>query len=180
MKKKEKEMTIDVKIETPEGFKLSEKEVLPNYSTPNSAGMDLKAVNLKEIYSGTKKIHQEIIGKAAVRNFFVLRKGERALIGTGLKMAIPEGYELQIRSRSGLALKKGLIIANSPGCIDPDYRAEICVIILNTTEFPMRIYFGDKVAQAMLIAVTKVTSWNVVEELDETERGEGGFGSTGE
>jgi len=178
-KMKKKEMVIQIELVIPKDFKLTEEEMLPNYATIGSVGLDLRAVTLKEIYNGTKQLNEGIIEKASQKDFFVLRGGERALVGTGVKMAIPEGHELQIRSRSGLALKKGLIVANSPGCVDPDYRGEICVILLNATDFTIKTYYGDRIAQAVLSPIVKVTTWDVVEKLPETIRGEKGFGSTG-
>ena len=130
---------------------------LPEYSTPMSAGMDLKA-NISEPIT--------------------LGPLQRILIPTDLYMAIPEGYELQIRSRSGLALKSGIFCLNSPGTIDADYRGNIGVILANFSDTPFIINPGDRVAQAVLNKVEKI-EWKEVTTLDETERGTGGFGHSG-
>lgn len=130
---------------------------LPEYATPLSAGMDLKA-----------NIDRPI----------TLRPLERVLIPTDLYMAIPDGYELQIRSRSGLALKKGVFCLNSPGTIDADYRGNVGVILANLSNDPFLINPGERIAQAVLNKFEKI-EWDEVTELDETERGAGGFGSTG-
>ena len=130
---------------------------LPEYSTPMSAGMDLKA-NISEPIT--------------------LGPLQRILIPTDLYMAIPEGYELQIRSRSGLALKSGIFCLNSPGTIDADYRGNIGVILANFSDTPFMINPGDRIAQAVLNKIEKI-EWKEVTTLNETERGTGGFGHSG-
>ena len=130
---------------------------LPEYATPMSAGIDLKA-NISEPV--------------------VLGPLQRTLIQTDLYMAIPEGYELQIRSRSGLALKNGIFCLNSPGTIDADYRGNVGVILANFSDTPFIINPGDRVAQAVLNKFEKI-EWKEVTTLDETERGTGGFGHSG-
>lgn len=130
---------------------------LPEYSTSMSAGMDLKA-NISEPIT--------------------LGPLQRILIPTDLYMAIPEGYELQIRSRSGLALKSGIFCLNSPGTIDADYRGNVGVILANFSDTPFIINPGDRVAQAVLNKFEKI-EWKEVTTLDETERGTGGFGHSG-
>ena len=130
---------------------------LPEYSTPMSAGVDLKA-NISEPIT--------------------LGPLQRTLIPTDLYMAIPEGYELQIRSRSGLALKNGIFCLNSPGTIDADYRGNVGVILANFSDTPFIINPGDRVAQAVLNKFEKI-EWKEVTTLDETERGTGGFGHSG-
>ena len=130
---------------------------LPEYSTPMSAGVDLKA-NISEPIT--------------------LGPLQRILIPTDLYMAIPEGYELQIRSRSGLALKSGIFCLNSPGTIDTDYRGNVGVILANFSDTPFIINPGDRVAQAVLNKFEKI-EWKEVTTLDETERGTGGFGHSG-
>ena len=130
---------------------------LPEYSTPMSAGVDLKA-NISEPIT--------------------LGPLQRILIPTDLYMAIPEGYELQIRSRSGLALKSGIFCLNSPGTIDADYRGNVGVILANFSDTPFIINPGDRVAQAVLNKFEKI-EWNEVTTLNETERGTGGFGHSG-
>lgn len=129
----------------------------PEYSTALSAGMDIRA-NLEEPV--------------------VLEPGQRKLIPTGLFIALPKGFEAQIRPRSGLALKSGLSIVNAPGTIDADYRGEIGVILINHSQEPFTIRDGERICQ-MVIARHEVVCWEVCSSLDETERGEGGFGHTG-
>lgn len=133
------------------------KHELPKYATSLSAGMDLRA-----------NIDQPV----------VLKPLERCLVPTGLYIALPEGYEAQIRPRSGLALKKGITLLNTPGTIDADYRGEIGVIVVNLSAEEFVIEDGERIAQ-MVIARYEQAEWQAVEVLDETERGEGGFGHTG-
>ena len=130
---------------------------LPAYATPQSAGMDLRA-NLSEPIT--------------------LHPMERRLIPTGLHIALPEGYEAQVRPRSGLALKHGLTVLNTPGTIDADYRGEIGVVLVNLSQEDFVINDGERIAQ-MVIARHEQGDLVVVEELDQTERGEGGYGHTG-
>ena len=130
---------------------------LPRYATPLSAGVDLRA---------------------NIDSPITLQSLERRLIPTGLFIALPEGYEAQVRPRSGLALKQGIGVLNSPGTIDADYRGEIGVILVNLSNEPVVINDGDRSAQ-MVIARHEQAEWNVVEVLSETERGAGGFGHTG-
>ena len=130
---------------------------LPAYATPQSAGMDLRA-----------NIEAPII----------LHPMERRLIPTGLHIALPEGYEAQVRPRSGLALKHGLTVLNSPGTIDADYRGEIGVLLINLSQENFVINDGERIAQ-MVIARHEQADFVVVDELDQTERGEGGYGHTG-
>ena len=130
---------------------------LPEYATAHAAGMDLCA---------------------AVETPVTLAPGARQLIPTGLSIALPVGYEAQIRPRSGLAFKNGVTVLNSPGTIDADYRGEVKVILANLGEAPFTVERGMRIAQ-MVIARHEVAQWNVVSSLDETGRGAGGFGSTG-
>lgn len=130
---------------------------MPAYATPQSAGMDIRA-NL------TVPVE--------------LKPLERKLIPTGLYIALPEGYEAQLRPRSGLALKHGLTLLNSPGTIDADYRGEIGVILVNLSAEPFTIADGERICQ-MVITTHAHVEWEAVETLDETERGAGGFGHTG-
>ena len=130
---------------------------LPSYATPLSAGMDLKA-NLAEP--------------------IVLEPLQRALVPTGLFLGIPEGYEAQVRPRSGLAAKHGITVLNSPGTIDADYRGEVKVILVNLSSESFEIKPGERIAQ-LVVARCELVVWEEVPELDETRRGEGGFGSTG-
>jgi len=130
---------------------------LPQYETLMSAGMDVRA-NL-DIPLTIKPL-------------------ERTLVPTGLFISLPEGYEMQIRPRSGLAAKNGITVLNAPGTIDADYRGEIKVILVNLSENDFVINDGERIAQ-MVVARHERAQWNVVEELDETQRGAGGFGHTG-
>ena len=110
--------------------------------------------------------------------FHVLRPGQRKLIKTGIKMAIPKGFELQVRPRSGLAYKHGISVVNSPGTIDSDYRGDIGIILINHGQEDFAVADGDRIAQGVVKSVSQA-DFEVVESLDETERGEGGFGHTG-
>ncbi len=130
---------------------------LPQYATPLSAGVDLRA-NLESPV--------------------ILEPMQRRLVPTGLYMALPPGFEAQVRPRSGLALKHGITVLNSPGTIDADYRGEVCVILANLSEEPFVINDGERIAQ-MVIARHEQAEWELVDTLDETERGAGGFGHTG-
>ena len=130
---------------------------LPAYATPLSAGMDLRA-NLDES--------------------IVLRPLQRCLVPTGLYIALPAGYEAQVRPRSGLAIKRGISVLNAPGTIDADYRGEICVILINLSGEDFVIEDGERIAQ-MIIARHELVAWEEVDVLSETERGAGGFGHTG-
>lgn len=130
---------------------------LPEYATPHSAGLDLRA-------------HLE----AAV----VLQPGERRLIPTGLRMALPDGWEAQVRPRSGLALKHGITVLNSPGTIDADYRGPVGVILINHGAESFEIQPGERIAQ-LVFARYERAEWQIVDELDPTERGAGGFGHSG-
>ena len=116
--------------------------------------------------------------RANIDEPIVLKPLERKLVPTGLFMALPKGYEAQVRPRSGLAIKKGITVLNSPGTIDADYRGEICVIIVNLSNEEFVVEDGERIAQ-MVIARHEQAEWIEVEELDATERGAGGFGSTG-
>lgn len=131
------------------------KHPLPSYETLFSAGMDLRA-----------------------NTSLVIEPLERVMVPTGLYISLPEGYEAQVRPRSGLAIKKGITVLNSPGTIDADYRGEICVILINLSKQDFEINDGDRIAQ-MVISRHEKAKWEEVDILDETERGAGGFGSTG-
>lgn len=133
------------------------KHALPEYQTPLSAGLDLRA-NLDESVS--------------------LGPLERKLIGTGLFIELPAGYEAQIRPRSGLAFKHGLSVLNTPGTVDADYRGEVKVLLVNLSNEPFTVQDGERIAQ-MVIAQHQQIHWEEVEALTETERGAGGYGSTG-
>ena len=142
---------MNVKIVNRSGFDL------PAYETAGSAGMDVRA---------------------ALENPVTLQPGDRALIPTGLRIQLPEGYECQVRPRSGLALKKGMTVLNTPGTVDADYRGEIGIILINLSREPFEIVPGERIAQLVINQYTRI-QWEPVERLDETERGDGGFGHTG-
>ena len=130
---------------------------LPEYATPGAAGMDLKA-NIDEP--------------------FVLKPLERQIVPTGLFIALPDGYSADVQPRSGLAAKHGVSVANSPGLCDPDYRGEIKVILINLSNENFVVNPGERIAQLVIRRFERI-EWDEVVSLDETERGEGGFGSTG-
>lgn len=129
----------------------------PAYATPQSAGLDLRA---------------------SLEEPVLLKPLQRAMIPTGLYIALPAGYEAQVRPRSGLAAKHGVTVLNTPGTIDADYRGEIRVILVNLSDQPFEVVPGERIAQ-MVIARHEQVEWKPVDELDATERGAGGFGSTG-
>lgn len=133
------------------------KHATPNYETEGAAGMDLRA---------------------NIENSITLKPLERAIVKTGLFIALPVGFEAQVRPRSGLAAKKGITVLNSPGTVDADYRGEIGVILVNLSNEDFIINDGERVAQ-LVIAKHERVNWQEVEVLSETERGSGGFGSTG-
>ena len=135
----------------------SGKHALPQFETTQSAGMDLRA---------------------NIDTSVELQPGDRALIPTGIKMALPDGYEAQIRPRSGLAYKHGITVLNSPGTIDADYRGDVGVLLINHGREAFTVENGMRVAQ-MVVAQYSQFEWESVEDLDETARGAGGFGSTG-
>jgi len=143
---------VEVLIE-PEGQGLE----LPRYETEHAAGLDLRA---------------------AISEPLVLEPGARALVPTGLRIALPEGYEAQVRPRSGLAIRHGITVANAPGTIDADYRGPLCVGLVNISREPFTINRGDRIAQLVIAPVSRA-ELALVEVLDETERGAGGFGHTG-
>ena len=130
---------------------------LPKYETENSAGMDIKAF---------------------IKNNITLKPLERTIVTTGLYLSLPKGLEAQVRPRSGLAIKKGITVLNSPGTIDSDYRGEIGVILINLSNEAFKLKNGDRIAQ-LIIAKYESTSWDEVEKLEDSSRGSAGFGSTG-
>jgi dUTP pyrophosphatase len=130
---------------------------LPSYATEGAAGLDLRA---------------------AVREPVTLAPGERALLPTGLRVALPSGFEGQVRARSGLALRHGIVLPNAPGTIDADYRGELSVILWNTSREPFSVKRGDRIAQLVVARVARV-AWEERGALDDSARGDGGFGSTG-
>ncbi len=141
---------LDVRVKT-----LNPDAVIPKYQTSEAAGFDLHSIDEKTI-----------------------KAGERDVIKTGLAVALPRGYELQVRPRSGLALKNGITVLNTPGTVDSDYRGELMVILLNTSKDDFAIKKGDRIAQAVIKEILQA-EFTIVDELDDTERGSGGFGSTG-
>jgi dUTP pyrophosphatase len=143
---------VEVLVE-PEGQGLE----LPRYETEHAAGMDLRA---------------------AIADTLVLQPGERALVTTGLRIALPEGYEAQVRPRSGLAIRHGITVANAPGTVDADYRGPLCVGLVNLSQTPYTISRGDRIAQLIVAPVSRA-ELILVKELDDTARGAGGFGHTG-
>lgn len=138
-------------------LKLKEDVTTPEYGSTGASGFDIRANNEDDI---------------------TIPAGGSALIPTGLYMAVPAGFEMQVRSRSGLAAKNGVVVLNSPGTVDSDYRGEVKVILHNASRIPFRVHAGDRIAQGVICPVVHAV-WNVVETLDSSERGEGGFGSTG-
>ena len=147
-------MTITVEIKQLENAQGLD---LPYYATEHSAGMDLQAAIAEDI---------------------TLKPNQRAIIKCGISIALPDGYEAQIRPRSGLAYKSGITVLNAPGTIDADYRGEIKVLLVNLSTESFRIENGERIAQ-MVIAKHEQISWNNVDSLEDSERGAGGFGSTG-
>ncbi|MBO4956394.1 MAG: dUTP diphosphatase [Rickettsiales bacterium] len=138
--------------------KLNENAIIPQYKTSGSAGFDLNVLLNNETE--------------------IIKKGEIKLLKTGLAIALPDGYEAQIRSRSGLSLKNGIIVLNAPGTVDSDYRGEVCLIIMNCGSEDYIIENGARMAQ-MVIAKYEKAEIEIVNDLDSTERGDKGFGSTG-
>ena len=149
-------MSIEVRIQR---LDHAEGLPLPAYETPGAAGMDLRAA-VPEAEPVT------------------LRPGARTLTPTGLKIALPEGYEAQVRPRSGLAIRQGITCLNTPGTVDSDYRGEVKVVLINLGEEDVVIRRGDRIAQLVICPVIQA-SWVLSETLDDTTRGAGGFGSTG-
>ncbi|MGE4399985.1 MAG: dUTP diphosphatase [Campylobacterales bacterium] len=143
-----KKLGVKVKILNPDA-------IIPKYQTEEAAGFDLHSVEEK-----------------------IIKAGERDVVKTGLAIALPKGYELQVRPRSGLALKNGITVLNTPGTVDSDYRGELMVILLNTSKEGFAIKKGERIAQAVIKEILQA-DFAVVDELDSTERGTGGFGSTG-
>ena len=132
---------------------------LPSYGTPGAAGMDLRAAIPEDAP-------------------LTLAPGQRAMVPTGLSIAVPEGFEAQVRPRSGLAVKHGISCVNTPGTIDSDYRGEVHVVLINLGQEPFTLRRGERIAQMVIAAYARV-EWHEVESLSETVRGAGGFGSTG-
>lgn len=155
----------------------------PKYQTKGASGFDLSAVTIDAVYNGVRTVDEprlKDIQRKFQANFNInLRPGERITFGTGIMVAdMKPGYELQIRSRSSLAAKKGLFVSNQPGTVDSDYRGEIKISIFNSTKYLNSIEKGSRIAQAVLQKV-EITDIEFVEEVGETVRSDGGFGSTG-
>lgn len=160
-----------VKIKALEGVQL------PEYATVGSAGVDLINHRFLKLYQGNREVPIEKL-KISIeeKKAIMLRGFERVLVGTGLYMEIPEGYELQVRTRSGVSLKRGLIVLNAPGTIDSDYRGEVGIIICNTTPWLSEVKLGESIGQGVLAKHERAKF--VLDNLSETQRGEGGYGST--
>lgn len=163
-------------------FKLEEGVTLPEYKSEGAVGMDVSAHSILKVFKGDTEVEPEKLKKIKegfkARGFIKLRSLERILFSTGIQVAdLPANIELQVRSRSGISLKRGLVVMNQPGTIDPDYRGVVGVIIYNSTPFLNQIAKGERIAQLVPKEVIKP---EVVEseEITETKRGEGGFGST--
>lgn len=149
------------------------KNNLPKYAHKGDAGMDLMAD-----FSHPETIMAHGGEWDEMRKCFILFSGGRAAIPTGLYTEIPKGYEIQVRSRSGLSIKNGVSVLNAPGTVDCCFRGEICVILANISDEPFEIKQGDRIAQAVLNKYQTI-DWEVTTTLDQTDRGEGGFGSSG-
>tara|TARA_R110000764_G_scaffold115003_3_gene202046 strand:+ start:171 stop:686 length:516 start_codon:yes stop_codon:yes gene_type:complete len=167
-------------------FKLNEGVSLPQYATQGDVGMDITAQSILAVFQGDKEVTGDKLEKIKAgferAGYIKLRSLERMLFGSGVFAELPDNLELQVRSRSGMAAKKGLVVANSPGTIDPGYRGEIGVILFNSTPFLNEVKKGDRIAQLVPKEVIRPKSVEVSSEEfnDGTERGSSGFGSTGE
>ena len=152
----------------------SGENALPTYAKAGDSGMDLRA----NFSNGLNDSYMFGAAFDDVRKTLLVFSGGRVLIPTGLYTSFPPGYEIQVRPRSGLALKQGVTVLNTPGTVDSSYRGEIGVILMNLSDDVFEIQHGDRIAQAVLAKVSLI-EWNVVEHLDKTDRGTGGFNSTG-
>ena len=168
-------------------FLVDEDSCMPKYGTQLAAGMDVTAHKILKVFRGDREIEPENLKKVQEgfekRGYIKLRSLERILFGTGVKAILPENLELQVRSRSGISLKRGLSVLNSPGTIDADYHGEIGVIMYNSTPFLNKIEKGERIAQLVPSEVTKLPVMKVgIDAFDETDTGRGslGFGSTGQ
>lgn len=169
-------------------FLLDNGAELPHYATELSSGMDVKAFKILKVFRGDREIEAENLKKVQdgfeERGYIKLRSFERILFGTGLKAAIPSNMELQVRSRSGLSLNKGLIVLNSPGTVDADYRGEIGVIITNTTPFLNKVEKGERIAQLVAVTIPRpeISEMSEEEYIDfpyGNSREKNGYGSSG-
>lgn len=164
-------------------IKLKEGVEKPKYETPGASGLDVIAYDIMKVFKGTNEANPEKVEQVREgfnkRGFISLRPHEKMLFDTGIIVAdMPENYEIQVRPRSGMSLKKGLIIPNQPGTIDSDYRGTIGVILFNPFPFLVKVEKGERIAQLVPKTVDKPLI-EVVEEVSDTIRGESGFGSTG-
>lgn len=150
---------------------------LPTYATKGSAGLDLRA-DLWQVKESNLHNAEVVRDEYSVIKYIAIHPGGRALIPTGLHIQLPEGYEARIQPRSGLALKNGVSVLNTPGCVDCDYRGDIGVILINHGFSTFKVHQGDRIAQ-MIVSKVEQVIWNLVDSLEETERGDGGFNSTG-
>ena len=147
---------------------------LPSYAKSGDSGMDAMA----DFSRGVSEKFMHLAAYDEISKKIIVFSGGRVLVPTGLFTSFPSGYEIQVRSRSGLALKQGVFVLNSPGTIDSGYRNELGVILFNTSDDVFEISHGDRIAQLVLAKVSLI-EWNEVVDLDSSDRGEGGFGSTG-
>lgn len=169
-------------------FLVEEGVSLPKYGTELASGMDVTAFKILKVFRGDREVEPENLEKIQKgfeeRGYIKLRSLERILFGTGIKAVLPENLELQVRSRSGISLKRGLSVINSPGTVDADYRGEIGVILYNSTPFLNKVEKGERIAQLIPAEVARPEIEQITEgEFNilnlKTERGSGGFGSTG-
>jgi len=157
---------------------LYEDTQIPVRANPTDSGADVFAHNIKKIFFA-KEGGEICFENKALLNFpLQLKSGERALIGTGIAATVGNGYEIQVRSRSGIPLKVGVIVGNAPGTVDESFRGEIGIILINTSSVIQTFNKGDRIAQ-IVVAPVVIPNMVIVEDLDKTDRGEGGFGSTG-
>lgn len=162
---------------------LQEGVELPKYETPGASGLDVKAISILKVFKGDVEVEGDKLEKIKAnfidRGFIKLRGHERILFGTGITIAdMPQDVELQVRNRSGVALKRGLLVANSPGTVDADYRGEIGVIIYNSSPYLNKVEKNERIAQIVPSKVHK-EEFGRTTEIIETSRGTGGFGSSG-
>lgn len=158
-------------------IKLAEGAKIPRYATDGASGFDLVAHNFKKLYKGKKEIDLTKELQASIQEGFVMmRPFERLLVGTGIFMEVPKGYEVQIRPRSGLSLTLGLIVIQ--GTIDSDYRGDVGIILLNSSQFLLKVSLGERLAQGVLQPSLQADFKEQLQLVD-TERGAGGFGHTG-
>lgn len=164
-------------------IKLAEGVQIPSYGTEQAAGFDLVANRIINVYKASTPVSSERLKKIQEgfieRGYVKIRGFERILFGTGVSMEIPSGFELQLRPRSGASLKKGLTLLNSPGTIDADYRGEIGAIVYNSSQYLATIDRNERICQGVISQFFRPPGFEIVEELSDTERGTGGFGSTG-